>query len=61
VKEVADRAGEVWITAECKLDEELAKEPVATGSAGTGRPPLGGAKTAPPKKTPGCAYGPYKS
>ena len=32
VKEVSDRAGEVWIEAECKLDEELAKIGKATGA-----------------------------
>jgi hypothetical protein len=37
VKEVADRAGEVWIAAEEKLAEELDKQPKASGAAGPGR------------------------
>lgn len=49
VKDVADRAGEVWIAAEDRLGEELAKLPRAKGTAGKGRPKIGGAKTAPPK------------
>ena len=54
VKEVSDRAGEVWVEAECKLAEELAKIPKATGTQGQlkGRNFSGGTKMEPPEKLP---------
>lgn len=50
VSEVADRAGEVWITAEAKIGAEIAKLPKAKGTRGKGRPKLGVAITDMPKK-----------
>jgi hypothetical protein len=35
--EVADKGGEVWITAEVRIGAELAKMPKAKGNAGPGR------------------------
>jgi N6-adenosine-specific RNA methylase IME4 len=52
VKEVADRAGEVWIAAEEKLAEELEREPKAVGTRGQF---IGRAKTEPPKSAPTLA------
>jgi N6-adenosine-specific RNA methylase IME4 len=45
VKDVADRAGEVWIAAEEKLAEELEKQPKAVGTRGQ---LAGGSKRVPP-------------
>ena len=52
VKEVADRAGEVWIAAEEKLAEELEREPKAVGTRGQF---IGRAKTERPKSAPTLA------
>ena len=57
VSEVADRAGEVWINAEVKIGEELAKLPKAKGTRGNlrGKPKgsgsSGGAIFSPPDGT----------
>lgn len=50
VKDVADRAGEVWIEAEVKLAEELGKLPKAEGTRGRITGPGRGHKTAVPKE-----------
>lgn len=47
--DVIRRAKALRVIAERRLGEILAAMPKATGSAGTGRPPLGGAKSEPPK------------
>ena len=49
VSEVADRAGEVWISAEAKIGAELAKLPKARGTRGNF---LGGSNKAPPRTKP---------
>jgi hypothetical protein len=52
VKDVADRAGEVWIATYNKLKEELAKQPKAVGTRGQF---IGRAKTEPPISGPTLA------
>ena len=52
-KDVSDRAGEVWVSAEVKLGDELERLPKAKGTRGVmrGRDSSGGTKRAPPEKT----------
>jgi len=52
IGDVSNRAGRVWCKAEHRLGVELDKLPKATGTAGKGRPKIGGTKSEPPKDTP---------